>query len=74
MVHKNDKLRLKLNFTNGYTNEPGFREGNLTKTETADETNDDVLAKTFFEYFKIVDSQISQEIAGIPMLTITFTR
>lgn len=66
VVHKNGKLKLKIDFTNGYTNLP-------VTTETED-ANDDVLASDFFSYFKIVDAQIRQEIANIPMLTITFTR
>ena len=66
VVHKNQKLKIKLQFTNGYTNFPA-------STENASD-DDDVLDSDFFSYFKIVDSQISQEIAGIPMLTITFTR
>ena len=66
VVHKNDKLKLKVEFTNGYTNLPA-------STETAD-AGDDVLASDFFSYFKIVDSQLNQEIATIPMETLTFTR
>lgn len=66
VVHKNQRLKLKLKFTNGYTNIP-----NEGEQESED---DDVLGSVFFSYFKIVDSQISQEIAGIPTLTITFTR
>ena len=66
VVHKNQELKLKLEFNNGYVNIPADSE--------ASNTNDDILDSDFFSYFKIVDSQIKQEIAGIPMLTITFTR
>lgn len=57
---------IKLEFTNGYTNMPGT-------SETEDATNDPVKGKDFFCYFKIVNSRIGQELAGLPTLTVSFT-
>lgn len=65
-VEKNDELRLKIDFTNGFTNFPADNEiANL---------NDPVLASDFYEYYKVVDSRIGQELAGLPTLTLTLTR
>lgn len=65
-IKKNQKVKIKLNFSNGFTNEPA-------DNEQASE-RDDILADDFFSYFKIVDVQIGQELAGIPTLTVAFTR
>lgn len=62
----NDKFKVKIEFTNGFTNFPGDNESTSS--------DDPILGDTFFSYFKVVDSQLGQEIAGIPTLTITFTR
>ncbi len=62
----NDKLKIKIEFTNGFTNMPSNEE------TSSDE--DPILGDTFFSYFKVVNSQLKQEIAGIPTITITFTR
>ena len=67
VVHKNSYLKLKIEFTNGFTNFP------VEGKETANEY-DDILGDDFFTEFKILDSQIGQELAGLPTLTITFTR
>jgi len=64
--HANKSMKLKLEFTNDYTNVPG--------TSEATSSSDPVKGDNFYAYYKVVDSQISQEIAGIPALTITFTR
>ena len=64
-LNANDWVKVEIAFTNDYTNIPG--DG-----ETTD--SDEVKGKPFFGLFKIVDSQIGQEIAGIPTLTIAFTR
>lgn len=61
----NQWMKLKLVFTNGYTNMPGDRE---TK-----DTNDSVKGKDFFCKFKVVNSRIGQELAGLPTLVATFT-
>lgn len=62
----NQKLKLKLQFTNDFNNEPGTGE-----TASVD---DPVKGDDFYMYYKVVDSAINQEIAGIPSLTITFVR
>ena len=62
----NQKMKIKIQFTNGYNNIP-------TASEIATET-DTVLGDKMFGYFKVVDSRIGQEIAGLPSLVITFTR
>lgn len=62
----NDPLKLKLEFNNDYTNMPGDDE-----EESAD---DPVKGDDFYVYYKLVDSGIGQEIAGIPTLTISVTR
>ena len=62
----NDKVKIKIKFTNGFDNVPGTNESATTY--------DPLLGSTLFDYFKIVDSQIGQEIAGIPTLSITFAR
>ena len=51
---QNQYMKIKLEFTNGFTNIPNDND--------------------FFSSFKVVDSSIGQEIAGIPTLNITFTR
>lgn len=62
----NDKVKIKLEFTNNYTNEPG-------EDETAS-NNDPVKGDDFYMYYKVVSSRIGQELAGIPSLVITFAR
>lgn len=62
----NQKMKIKIQFTNGYNNIP---EANETASAT-----DTVLGDTMFGYFKVVNSRIGQEIAGLPSLVITFTR
>jgi len=62
----NDEIWLKIDFDNGYNNFPG--EG-----ETAD-ASDPVKHSPFFYKFKLVDSKISQELAGLPTLVVTLTR
>lgn len=62
----NKPMKLKLEFTNGYTNLPGANE------QAND--SDPVKGDDFYSYYKLVDSQIGQEIAGIPTLTIAVTR
>jgi hypothetical protein len=66
MFTPNQKMKIKLQFTNGYNNVPNTGE---TATE-----RDSVLGDNMFAYFKVVNSQIGQQIAGLPSLTITFTR
>ena len=63
----NDWFKIKLDFTNGFTNFP-------TQVDDSFDNDDPVKNSDFYEYYKVVDSGISQEIAGIPMLTISFTR
>lgn len=67
----NDKVKIKLEFNNGYTNAPGY-DGPDTPEATSDD--DPVKGDDFYMFYKVVDSQIGQELAGIPSLTITFTR
>lgn len=62
----NDYVKIKLEFTNGYTNMPGNGE------EASDD--DPVKGDEFYCKYKVVNSKIGQEIAGIPSLTIAFTR
>lgn len=62
----NDRMKIKLEFTNGFTNVPN--------NQTNPYPTDTVWGDDFFAYFKIVNSQIGQEIAGIPTLLITFAR
>lgn len=62
----NDYVKIKLEFTNGYTNMPGDGE------EASDD--DPVKGEDFYCKYKVFSSQIGQEIAGIPNLTIAFTR
>ena len=62
----NDQMKIKLEFNNGFTNFPNSGESSSS--------SDTVLGDDFFAFFKVVDSQIGQEIAGIPSLTVTFTR
>lgn len=63
---QNQKMKIRLDFGNGYNNYSA-----ASQTASSD---DPVLGDDFYEYFKVVDSAIGQEIAGIPTLTITFTR
>ena len=62
----NKSMKLKLEFTNGYTNVPGNNESTSS--------SDPAKGENFYAYYKLVDSQIGQEIAGIPTLTIAVTR
>lgn len=61
----NQWVKVKLVFTNGYTNMPGDGE--------TEDTNDPVKGKDFFCKFKVVNSRIGQELAGLPTLVATFT-
>ena len=63
----NDPFKVQLHFTNGFTNVPNEAD---TLFASTDPTKD----SEFYSTFKVVDSGISQEIAGIPMVTISFTR
>lgn len=63
----NDPMLLKLEFTNGFTNLPVNSDSML-------DSNDPVKNSMFYGYYKMVDSKIGQELAGIPTLTISFTR
>lgn len=67
----NQKVKVKLEFTNGFTNAPGLDGPN---TPEAKSSTDPVKGDDFYTFYKIVDSQIGQELAGIPSLTITFAR
>jgi hypothetical protein len=58
-------MTLKLVLTNGYTNMPGDGE--------TEDTNDSVKGKDFFCKFKVVNSRIGQELAGLPTLVVSFT-
>ena len=62
----NDKVKIKLEFNNGYTNEPGENEGTSA--------DDPAKGDDFYMFYKIVDSQIRQELAGIPSLVIALAR
>lgn len=62
----NDYVKIKLEFTNGYTNMP--EDGEATSDK------DPVKGDEFYCKYKVVSSKIGQEIAGIPNLTIAFTR
>ena len=73
-VRPNDYLKLKIEFTNGFTNMPYDAPSDSDIPDEVVNSNDDVLASDFFMYYKIVDSQIGQELAGLPSLTIAFTR
>ena len=73
-VGKNDYFKIKIELTNGFTNAPFVApSGSDVPTEVASLT-DEVLASDFFLYYKVVDSQIGQELAGLPSLTMSFTR
>ena len=61
----NQWIKIKLEFTNGYTNMSGTNE-------TKDETTDPVKGEDFFSYFKIAGSKIGQELAGLPTLSVAF--
>lgn len=67
-VHKNDYVKIKLTFTNGYTNMPN------SSTEVTNENDDVSGEQDFFCHYKIVSAQLQQEIASIPMIALTFTR
>jgi len=73
-IEPNDYLKLKIEFTNGFTNMPYDGPSGSSIPDEVANSNDDVLASDFFMYYKIVDSQIGQELAGLPSLTMTFTR
>lgn len=62
----NKKVKVKIELTNGYTNEPGEDEESSS--------DDPVKGDDFYMYYKVVDSQIGQELAGIPSLVVTFAR
>lgn len=64
--YANKYVKVKLEFTNGYTNMPGENEIN--------DNGDIVKGDDFYCYYKVVSSQIGQEIAGIPSLVIAFAR
>lgn len=67
----NDRVKIKLEFTNGYTNAPGYDGPNIPETKNE---LDPVKGDDFYMYYKVVDSTIGQEIAGISSLVITFAR
>lgn len=71
----NDPMKFKLDFTNGYNNMPGY-DGPDTPESTSrtDNVVDPVKGDSFYAYYKLVDSAIGQEIAGIPTLTLSLTR
>ena len=68
---KNDIFKLEIHFTNDFTNKPGF-DGPDTPESTS--ATDLVKGDNFYYEFKLVDSQIGQELASIPTLTAAFTR
>lgn len=70
----NDPRKVKLDFENGFTNVPKYDNSDPPVLDGMLDNDDPLKGDYFFSYFKIVDSQIGQEIAGIPTLTITFTR
>ena len=61
----NKPVKLKLVFTNDYNNLAPQLE-----TSSAD---DPIKGQAFFGEFKLVSSRIGQELAGLPILTVTFT-
>lgn len=63
----NDEIWLKIQFDNGYNNFPGPGEDQI-------DNDDPVTNSSFFYKFKLVDSKISQELAGLPTLVVTLTR
>ena len=65
----NKVMKLKLEFTNDFNNEPGTGE-----TPDSSVDGDPVKGDDFYMYYKVVESGINQEIAGIPALTISFAR
>lgn len=71
----NNPMKFKLDFTNGYNNMPGY-DGPDTPESTSrtDSVVDPVKGDDFYAYYKLVDSAIGQEIAGIPTLTLSLTR
>lgn len=73
----NKTMKIRINFTNGFNNEPAYQLTNnpnfpIIREETSN--TDPVKGEDFYMYFKVVDSGINQEIAGIPALTISFAR
>ena len=62
----NDYVKVKLEFTNGYTNMPEAGE--------SESDDDPVKGDDFYCKYKIFSSKIGQELAGIPNLVIAFTR
>lgn len=71
----NDYMEIEIEFTNGFSNIPKVKT--VEGQEVVDwmlDNNDELKGDYFFSYFKVVDSQIGQEIAGIPTIVITFTR
>ena len=73
-VKPNDCLKLKIEFTNGFTNMPYDAPSGSDVPDEVSNVDDDVLASDFFMYYKVIDSQIGQELAGLPSLTLAFAR
>lgn len=63
----NDEIWMGIEFDNGYSNVPGQGEDQI-------DNDDPVTNSSFFYKFKLVDSKISQELAGLPTLVVTLTR
>ena len=63
----NKRMIIELKFTNGFTNYA--RNG----IDSHFPSGDDAANDPFFSSYIVVDSAITQEIAGIPMLNVTFT-
>lgn len=62
----NQEMLLKLEFNNDYNNYPGENEQSSA--------TDPVKGSNFYAYYKMVSSQIRQDLGAIPSLNITFTR
>ena len=75
LADNNKVMKLKLEFTNDFNNAPQTNnQGVIIEPTDSSASGDPVKGDDFYMYYKVVESGINQEIAGIPALTISFAR